>query len=98
MFIHVDDDESNKLERNTGQHHWAEQLASTIQTIGPQHHWAATPARSTSGHHHWPTPLANNARQQNWPAPLAINPGEPLASNTGQHRCSAILASERVNE
>jgi hypothetical protein len=91
MFLHIDDDETNKLERNTGQHHWAALLASTIQTSGPQHHWAVSPARSTSGHHHWPTPLANNARQQNWPAPLAINPGEPLASNTGQHRCSAIL-------
>ena len=94
MFIHVDDDEDNKLDSNTGQHHWAAPLASTIQIAGPQHHWAATPARSTSGHHHWPAPLANNARQQNWPATLAINPGEPLASNTGQHHCSAILASE----
>jgi hypothetical protein len=36
--------------------------------------------------------------QQNWPAPLAINLGEPLASDIGQHRYSAILASERVNE
>jgi hypothetical protein len=36
--------------------------------------------------------------QNNWPAPLAINPGKPLARDTGQHRCSAILASERVNE
>jgi hypothetical protein len=94
MFIHVDDDEANKLDSNTGQHYWAAPLASTFQTSGPQHHWAATPARTTSGNHHWPTPLANNARQQNCLAPLAINPGEPLASNTGQHRCSALLASE----
>ena len=86
MFIHVADDEDHKLDSNTGQHHRAAPLASTIQIAGPQHHWAATPARSTSGHHHWPAPLASTIDgQQHWPSPLVNTPGwhhwpRPLAT------------------